>query len=299
MNHFQLKQFMIVADEGSVTRGAERAAISQPALSRAIADLERSVGDRLFDRVSRGVVLTAAGQVLYQYAQKIFGMEVEVMEALQDLRQLNDGRLRIGASTTVGDYLLPKVLTAFVRQYPRVQISMEVSNTGVIQAGVHSGRYDIGFTEGKVSAEGFHVQVVFEDRLVVIAAPTHGLSKRRIVKASDLDGERFIMREMGSGTREVVEARFEQVGIRPEVVYELGSTAAIKYAVSEGLGMAVVSRAAILSELNRGELRALQTNLDLKREIHSVRLGWRSESAAVRRFQEVLRSILTLGEYEG
>ena len=284
MNLYHLELFLAVGEEGSVTRGAERVGVSQPSVSRAIADLEHSLGERLFDRGPKGVALTEAGHVLINYAKRIFALELEANEALADLRGLESGTLSVGASTTIGDHLLPLVISNYITAYPSVRLSMEVANTEAIQAGVFSGRYDIGFTEGKVDPDQFEVGIVAEDELVVFCAQNHPLTGKRGVSLDDIASYPFVMREEGSGTRLWVESRFREAGMKHRVACELGSTNAIKRAVTQGLGLGFASSLALSSEVVRGELVIVQTPLNYRRQLHKVRLAWRRESAALTQF---------------
>lgn len=283
MNIGQLGLFLAVVEEGSVTRGAERAAISQPAVSRAIADLERSLGTRLLDRGPKGVAPTEAGRLLAEYARRIFGLEREAEEALADLRGLRTGRLAVGASTTIGDTLLPPVLARLLAEHPGLELSMEVANTEAIQEGVASGRYDVGFTEGEADASRFEVRAFARDELIVVGRA--GLSPEL-----SLEDAPFVMREIGSGTRTVVERALRERGIVPRVVASLGSTAAIKRAVAEGMGLAVVSALALESELAAGVLVRVAPIFSIPRPLHRVRLAWRRESPALRALMRLLES---------
>ncbi|MBI1333362.1 MAG: LysR family transcriptional regulator [Armatimonadetes bacterium] len=289
MNLSQLHQFFLVVEEGSVTRGAQRAAVSQPAISRAIADLEHALGTRLLDRYPKGVRPTEAGRLLADYGRRIFQLEREAIAALNDLQGLDAGSIQIGASTTIGDYLLPKAVSSFLTQYPKVKISLEVSNTEMIQQGVLDGRYDIGFTEGRVDSDKFETSVLAEDQLSVIAPPEHPLANRA-VSLSDLAQYGFIMREHGSGTRRIVEEGFDRLGFNPTISCVMGSTKAVTHAVATGLGLGVVSTLALESEFREKAVIELQTPFRFTRQLHIVRLAGSSQSAAVRRFMEVLRS---------
>jgi len=284
MNLHQLELFLAVGEEGSVTRGAERAAVSQPAVSRAIADLEASLGERLFDRGPKGVAPTEAGRVLLDYAKRIFALKREAGEALSDLRGLESGRLSIGASTTIGDYLLPPAIARFLARYPSIDLSVEIGNTDAIQAGVLEGRYDVGFTEGQIDPGRFAVDVLRTDELVVFSAPNHPLARAETVGLIDVAEYPFVMREEGSGTRRIVEDRFREAGIQPRVACALGSTNAIKRAVATGLGLGIVSALAVATEVERGEAIIIRTPLSLTRQLHTIRLAWRRESAALRAF---------------
>jgi DNA-binding transcriptional LysR family regulator len=288
MNLYHLELFLAVGEEGSVTRGAERVGVSQPSVSRAVADLEQALGERLFDRGPKGVVLTEAGRVLIDYARRIFTLEQEAGEALTDLRGLESGTLSIGASTTIGDHLLPPVIAAFVASFPALRFAMEVANTEVIQAGVAGGRYDVGFTEGRVDASQFDVAVVAEDELVVFCAPSHPVARNTQTSIIEISQYPFVMRELGSGTRMLVESSFQGAGVVPLVACELGSTNAIKQAVIHDLGLGFASSLAIAGEVARGDLVIVKTPLTFNRQLHMIRLAWRGESAALRQFLRFL-----------
>ena len=279
MNINQLALFLAVAEEGSVTRGAERASVSQPAVSRAVADLERALGVRLLDRGPKGVVPTEAGRTLAGYAARIFGLEREAEEALADLRGLRAGRLALGASTTIGDYLLPPVLARLIAAHPGLEVTMEVANTDAIQEGVASGRYDAGFTEGEADPARFEVVAFAEDELIAVGPPGG---------SGALDGRPFVMREAGSGSRTVVERGLREAGVEPRVVAALGSTAAIKRAVAEGMGLAMVSALALETELASGALVRVAPELGIVRPLHRVRLAWRRESPALRALMRLM-----------
>lgn len=298
MNLYHLELFWAVAEEGSVTRGAERLAVSQPSVSRAIADLENVVGERLLDRGPKGVVPTEAGRVLLGYAQRIFALEREAGEALADLRGLETGRLSIGASTTIGDYLLPPAISRFLSYYPGIDLTVEVANTEVIQDGVLHGRYEVGFTEGEVDAGRFEVRVLTDDDLVVFAAPQHALTMKAQVTVEELSPYGFVMREAGSGTRTIVEHSFERAGVPLRIACSLGSTTAIKRAVASGLGLGVASSLSLASEFARGELIQIRTPLKLTRQLHKVRLSWRRESAALRRFCQFLDDYIAMSRFD-
>lgn len=289
MNLHHLKLFLDVAEEGSVTRGAERAAVSQPAVSRAISDLESALGVYLFDRGPKGVSLTESGLVLLSYAKRIFTLELEATEALADLKALGGGTLSIGASTTVGDHLLPPAIARFVGAYPSVRFSMEVANTEIIQQAVLDGRYEAGFTEGSVEPTRFDVEVVSADELVVFCSPGHPIASARHTALEEIAPYSFVLREAGSGTRLLVESRFREVGFEPKIACELGSTNAIKRAVSAGIGLGFASDLTLDIEIARGELIMVPTPLSVKRQLHLVRLPWRRKSAALREFLKIFR----------
>lgn len=289
MNLHHLEMFFAVAEAGSFTLGAERLAISQPAVSRMVADLENSVGELLFNRGQKGVTLTDAGKVLLGFAKQIFALEAEAKRALADLKGLETGYLTIGASTTIGERLLPPIIAEFMRAHPGVELLMEVENTAIIQEGVLSGRYDVGFTEGSVDRKGLDAHVFSEDELVVFCSPAHGLAHSRTVSVEQLSVHPFVMREVGSGTRLVVESICREMGLIPRIACSLGSTTAIKSAVMDGLGLGFASSLTLETEVSRGELVILNTPLTRRRTLHILRVGWRHESAALREFLRLIQ----------
>lgn len=279
MGHLAL--FDAVGREGNVTRAADREAISQPAVSKSIAELERSLDVRLFDRGPKGVTLTEAGEILFGYSSQIFGLERQAREALNDLQGLRTGAIHIGASTTIGDHILPAAIASFVSKYPRVEVNLEIGNTEMVQNGVEQGRYDIGFTEGEADSERFAIRQFAEDELIVVA-PTNGRwNSTERWSLTDLQSEPFVMREPGSGTRYVVERAFRERGFMPHISASLGSATAIQRAVRAGLGLAILSKWVVSEELSAGKLVQLNVDLNITRPLHIVRLKWRRESVAV------------------
>src|SRR4051794_29934807 len=202
MNLAHLAVFHAIACEGSVSRAAKRLMVSQPAVSKQLRQLERSLGGgRLFDRLPKGVRPTAAGELLAGYARRIFALEAEAVQALAELRGLRRGSLSVGASTTIGVYLLPEVFVRYRRAYPDVRMHMEVANSEVIRRRLVEGAIDVGLTEGNVKGDELDSTVFLRDELVPIAAPGHPLARRkRPVPAATLCREPFVVRETGSGT---------------------------------------------------------------------------------------------------
>lgn len=289
----KLRVFVAVAREGNVTRAAKQLSLSQPALSKQLAELEEALSAVLFDRLPRGMRLTAAGEVLLRHAERIYAAERAAESELSELSGLRAGRLSIGASTTIGSYLIPSVFGAFQRAHPEVRLELEIANTTVIQAMVSDGRIDLGLTEGNVPSEQFTVEVVHYDELVAVASPTHPLSKKRKVHAQELSNAPFICRERGSGSREVIEAALAERGLTLTPAMALGSTEAIKNAVAAGLGVAILSRLTVELELTAGRLALIELrDLSLRRALHMVQLRGKHPSPAVAAFVSLLRETL-------
>jgi DNA-binding transcriptional LysR family regulator len=289
----KLRVFVAVAREGNVTRAAKQLCLSQPAISKQLAELEEALATVLFDRLPRGMRLTSAGEVLLRHAERIYAAERAAEAEIAELKGLRAGRLSIGASTTIGSYLIPNVFGAYQRAHPDVRLELEIANTAVIQALVSDGRIDLGLTEGNVPSEQFTVEVVHYDELVAVASPEHPLCKKRRLFAAELASVPFICRERGSGSREVIEAALAERGVQLTPAMALGSTEAIKNAVAAGLGVAILSRLTLELELEAGRLALLELrDLSLRRALHMVQLRGKHRGAAVEAFVTKLREAL-------
>jgi DNA-binding transcriptional LysR family regulator len=272
MNLNHLAIFHAVAQTGSVSRGADRLMISQPAVSKQLSQLERSLGTRLLDRGSRGVRLTEAGQLLNDYAGRIFGLESEAESALSELAGLRRGRLRLGASTTIGVYLLPEIFVRFRTDLPLIRTSLEVVGSALVEQRLLSGDLDLGFTEAFSGSELLEARIFRTDELVPIASPAHPLARKRSVSPEQFCAEPFVVRDTGSETKSFVERELARKSISVSAVMSLGSTEAIKRAVAAGIGVAIVSRLSIALELETGRLAIVPVRgLSLRRSLYSIR----------------------------
>ncbi|HEX8552190.1 MAG TPA: LysR substrate-binding domain-containing protein [Abditibacteriaceae bacterium] len=201
MNLTHLAAFHAVAQEGSVSRGAERLCVSQPAVSKQLRELERSLGAALFYRLSTGVRLTDAGELLFQYAQQLFALESEAETALRDLRELRRGSLVVGASTTIGTYLLPAVCSEFSRRYPAIELRLQINNTQTTQKLLQENALDLALTEGFVEIPNLSAEVFYNDEIVAVVAAKNEVVKCDVISLHDLQSLRFIGRESGSGAK--------------------------------------------------------------------------------------------------
>jgi DNA-binding transcriptional LysR family regulator len=251
--------------EGSVSATARRLGLTQSAVSMALAELEREAGGPLFRRAGRHMIAGERGRLLAEEAGKVLA-SVGRMEQLLSSDGTLRGLLRIGASTTIGNYLLPALLAAFREANPGVRLAMEVANTAEIAARLESGGLDLACVEGPVHGANLNVSNWRDDRLAVIAAPRH-LWTLRPPSREELAAAPWIMREKGSGTREVFEAAMRSASIVPIVLMELGHTEAIKKAVEANLGIGCLSRLAVARELAAGTLVEVPVPLDLSRRL--------------------------------
>jgi DNA-binding transcriptional LysR family regulator len=259
LNHLFL--FRAVAEAGSFSRAAESVYVSQPAISMQVAELEAQLDLTLFHRLPRGVKLTAAGQLLFGYAQRLGALADEAQRAMAELKGLHRGRLSIGASTTIGVYLLPDLLGEYRRRYPEIDLQFDIANTEQIVNRLVDGTLDAGLTEGLPPNRDELDNVIFlRDELVPIVRPDHpGLATgSEPLTLRELCAEPMILREPGSGTREVIEGALAKRRQKLQrIAMVLGSTEAIKRAVAAGLGVAIVSHLTIQTELALGRLAIL------------------------------------------
>ena len=263
MNMHHLSVFFAVAATGSLTASARKLHISQPALSRELKVFEQRLGITLFERHSRGMRLTQAGEVLSQYAKRLFELEHAAEAAMREIAGGQQGLLAIGASNTIGTYVLPRVLAAFRRARPEVRVTLFVGNTEQVSQGVDDLRFMLGFIEGPLHFRGLRAEVFRDDEIVPVASPDHPLFSRRRLTVGDLRDQPLLVRESGSGTREVIAAKLHRWSLTQNPTMEFGNTEALKRAAVHGGGIAWLPRICMVSELREGALRELPLR-DLK-----------------------------------
>lgn len=289
LNFTLVRSFWHVAQAGSIAGAAQTRFISQPALSKAVRELEKQLGVALFERGARGVTLTAAGATLFEYAQAIFALEKEAEDALSALQSLNAGTLRIGASTTIATAILPPLLVDFRIQNPLLRFSLARGNTSQIEAQLLAFELDVALVEGPPHHEKIKKTFWREEELIVICAPSHPLAARRLVSWDEIKERDWIAREVGSGTREVVENALQSWGGAPTPILEVSGSETLRQAVAAGLGLAFASRESATDQLALGKLRVLQVeNLVLRRPFYFLHLENRPLSSAARAFERFL-----------
>ena len=289
INLHHLRIFARVAEQGGFSRAASALRISQPAVSKSVAELERQLGTTLIDRTGRTTTLTDAGAMLFTRARELFAVEQSAEDELRTLKGLEGGVLRIAASTTIVNYLLPAYLARFRDAHPRVTLRVASANTRDVARAMLGRRADIALVEGPVEHDRLETLPWREDELVVIAHPGHALAHRRRLRLADLSDAPFIVRERGSGTRRVAEEALASHGVSVNVGLELASTEAIKQAVGAGLGLAIVSRAAIVDQVALGRIIVLPVHdVSFARTLSELRYLGRAPSAAAVAFRKLL-----------
>ncbi|WP_342165440.1 LysR substrate-binding domain-containing protein [Methylobacterium sp. SD21] len=271
LNLHLLRFFSAVAQTGSFSRAADELNVSQPAISRGVRDFELQVGCRLLDRGPRGVRLTREGDALFRHAKTLFAMERAAEDELRALRGLGSGALRIGASTTIATYMLPTYLGAFNRAYPGIELSITSENTRSIAGLLIEHKIDVALVEGPVDVPCIVSEAWIADEMVLITSAGHAFVHDDVpIDPVRLDGETFIFREPGSGSREVVAEALKANGVNPIRRLDVGSTEAIKQLVASGVGVAITSVATIRDQVALGTLVAVPI-----RQMRVERTLWR------------------------
>jgi DNA-binding transcriptional LysR family regulator len=257
LENFRLKVFRAVAEHLSFRKAAERLFLSQPAVTLQIQALEDDLGVRLFDRAANRISLTPQGARLLRYAKKIATLASQAEQELAAGEGQLSGELALGVSTTIAQYVLPRLIGAFLGEHPRVKLLLQSGNTEEIVELLIERKVSIGLIEGPSRHREIRAEPFMEDELVLIASPQfeNGRMSREQLTSSSL-----LMREQGSGSRRVVETALEKAGIKLKSfhhVMNLDSTEAIKSAVEAGLGVGFVSRWAISKELELGALKVV------------------------------------------
>jgi len=260
MEDHKLKVFCTVAETKSFSKTSEIIHLTQPAVSLQIQALEEMYEAKLFDRSSSKVTLTPAGEVLYKYAKEILALYASAEKVIGEMTGLVKGSILVGAGSTIGNYLLPSVITDFRRTHPKIKVNLHVGNMQRVIEWLNSGNINLGLVEGHVKRQKMVVERLISDELLLVVPPFHPLAKKKDVSITEIIEEPFIFREAGSGTRQIVEKFFARHGISPQdikVSIVLGSTEAIKDAVENGLGISIISRWAARKEVKYGILGML------------------------------------------
>jgi DNA-binding transcriptional LysR family regulator len=267
----RLRLVLALAEEGGVTAAAKALGMSQPALSQNLRVIEAHYGFPFLMRSGRRTVLTNPGRLVVEYARRILRLVDESERAIGDLLQLRRGRLSLGASTTPGTYLLPRVLAEFRVRHPDVDLQLRIGDTRDVERWVLAGAVDLGVIGETAEQLGLSVTPFRRDELVVVAPLSHPLSAVLRVDGEVLAAQPLIVRETGSSTRETLERALRSVGQALNVQFELGSTEAILQAVAAGLGASVVSELAVAEPAVGRRLRVRRVaGLDLSRYLAVV-----------------------------
>jgi len=256
----RLQVFYSVAKQLSFTKAAEQLFMTQPAVTFQVKQLEEQFNARLFERSHGKITLTPAGRLVMDYAERILALSEEMETRVGELTGTMSGPMLLGASTTIAEFVLPRILGEFKVEHPQVHTHLTVGNSEMIEHRVADHALDLGLIESPSHLPGLTTEVCCEDELVLICAPAHRFAKAAAVKADELAGEPYVSRELGSGTREFTDQYLRHCEVAPEdlnIVMELGSPEAIKGVVETGLGVSIMSRSRVAKERKLGMLVAV------------------------------------------
>src|SRR5690348_11601162 len=291
----RLRVFHAVAKHLSFTKAAEALFMTQPAVTFQVKQLEEHFNARLFDRTQGRITLTPAGALAYEYAERILALDNELDARLREFSGQEAGPLLIGASTTIAEFLLPRVLGEFKAAHPGVVPRLVVANSDAVQDRVAERSLDLGFIESHSHMASLATDPCGEDELQVVCPPGHPFAARRNVVVSELPEHAYIGREVGSGTREVIDKYLHDSGLSHDslqLVMEASSPEALKGLVATGLGFAIMSRATVTMEVRLGALVAIPLSPPLLRQLSVVYPRERIHSRAMSSFLQFAKERL-------
>lgn len=293
MNFRHLKIFLSVCEAGNMTRAAKDLYITQPSVSQAITELEKYYEVRLFERFSHRLYLTPSGERLRTYAQHMLNLSEQARQDLIDLS--HEGSVRIGASLTIGTYLLPGLISTFQVNFPHIEVFSRVDNTSVIGKLLLEDQLDLGLVEGHIISPHITEEFFSFDDLVFIASPKHPLAKPGKYTLHDLAEQSFLIREVGSGTQEIFAHAMQFAGIPWKTAGVYNNNEAIKQAVIANLGLAMLSKISIITEVQQRLIVPLDVDgVSLRRKFNLVFHRQKFFTRAMQLFWDSCKSIAEL-----
>ena len=248
-----LSIFVCVCDTGNMTAAGEKLLMAQPSVSQAIMEMEKRYGVKLFERLGKKLYITMAGKKLLSYARHIINLHEEMNRGMQEIKD-GGGVLRIGASVTIGACILVEIVQNFNKLYPNIKIETLVDNTKIIEEMLLVDEVDIGLIEGTVRSREIILQPFMDDELVLICGPQHRWRNKPFITISELENTDFVIREKGSGTRELFESVMAVHGIQWRESWICNNAETIKNAVQAGIGVSVISKMVVEDEVENGNL---------------------------------------------
>lgn len=289
MEFFQLQAFIAVAELRSFGDAAEELARSQPAISISIKKLEEEVGVPLLDRYRRDIRLTDAGQIVFEYAQKILNLRSEISNSIDELKQLHHGKVSIGANESTNLYLLPKMILSYRSHYPDIKVEVFRSSSVELPKEVKDRNLDFGivaFDPGDPELVSF---AIAEDELILVVPPKHRLARKRKVTIQELGQEIFVAHNVQTPSRDYVIGFFRRAGVPLNIGIELSSMETIKEFVQMNQGIAILPKLALEKELREHKLiRVRVEGFEHKRTLRVIYLHDKVHSQAAERFLELL-----------
>lgn len=288
MNLHLLRIFAAVVEQKSFSKAGEVQGVSQPAVSKAVRELEDQLQVVLLERGGRSFRPSEAGQMLYKYARGIFAMERAAIEAVQAYSDLNRGTLIIGASTTIAAYWLPRYIATFSERHPAISIKLLSGNTQHVAQWLLDCDIDVALVEGIVNDERLEIRSWRRERMVVIASPGT-VQEGRKLRATDLSRQTWLLREPGSGSRGVVETELERLGVTPKRQIEAGSNEIIVQMAANGIGFGMVPEVAAADAIALQRVKVVELEAgEIMRELFRLRLPRRPISQGALAFEALI-----------
>lgn len=282
MFDFRLKVFQTVAKRLNFTKAAAELYITQPAVTKHIHELEQYFKTKLFERKGSQIKLTPAGEILLQHTEQIFSVYRSLEFEMSNFSQKYKGKLRLGASTTVAQYVLPPALAAFHQKFPEVQITLTTNNTEQIESALKNNEIDLGVIEGRSRNTSIKYSEFIKDEIVLIASNKNPFAKKGTIQPQDLKNIPLLLREPGSGTLEVIAHSLKSFGIKIrdlKIEMQLASTESMKSYLLHSDCMAFVSVHSVLNELKQNEFRIIDIKgPDIERYFYFIQLHGQTES---------------------
>lgn len=294
MNKGNLEMFCRVIEEGSISQAARIGYVSQPAVTSQIRQLEKQYGAELFDRTGGKLSLTESGSTLYPYAKEIIDCFKRSEEAVKDISNHEASTLNIGASLTIGEYLLPGILGEFQKGNRNLNFNLAIGNTPSIVAKLENRDIDIALVEGIVTQDDLHIEKFAEDELVLVIPSNHRWNDRSEINIEELPEEKMIWREKNAGIREIVENVLQENNVLEKVKghMELGSTQAIKSAVEAGMGIGILPKLSVTRELELGVLKHVTiSDIRIPRDLWVVKIASRFPKKSMNSFISHLKKL--------
>ncbi|KWW17339.1 LysR family transcriptional regulator [Peribacillus simplex] len=250
-----LRVFVTVIEQKNFSRAGEILNLSQPGVSLHIRNLENELGAKLIYRSPKQVQITEPGKILYRHAKQMLNHYETAVREINDFNNVVSGTLKIGASFTIGEYYLPKVLAEYAAQFPLVDLQVIISNSNEVIQGIRSNQLDIGLIEGETEHKDIEVSPFMKDEMIIVVPPVHALSQMDIIEGSMLQDQTWVLREQGSGTRTYSDKLLGSLELNVTRSFIFTSIQGVKEAVMAGLGIALLSRLTVQKELKSNELK--------------------------------------------
>lgn len=293
MDLWQLEIFHKVIELKGFSRAAEAVHISQPTVSSHIKDLEEHFGCQLIDRIEKKAFPTRAGEILFEYANRLLSLRNDTESAMANFKGKISGKLRLGGSNIPGGYILPKLVGKFIKVYPEVNVSLKIGDSEEIIADINNSRVDLGLVGVKSNYKKIIQEILMEDHLCLVIPKNHKWADYTSIGLKDLQNEPLILREEGSGTLKTLKNSLTRAGLKLShlnVIANMGSTTAVLQCIRNNIGVSILSSIPILDEVNSNLLSAIPIEeLNLDRHFYITRHKDRTESPLTRAFIDFIK----------